>query len=302
MCSGEGNPVLKSAPRSSQRITEQYGVEKELAGRLRTAGKCERMRLYSAVYDELFRRFPDHPQLALRADITAKRAAVAERIKLLSRYLRPNEVFLEIGPGDCSLAVEVARRVQRVYAVEASAEVSRAAPLPKNVELIISDDCGVPLPDGTVDVAYSDQLFEHLHPDDALEQLKNIYKALAPSGIYICITPNRLSGPHDVSRDFDDVATGLHLKEYTATELAAIFHSAGFAEVELLAGARGVHLPFPLAAVEALESLLVRSPRRVAKRLARSVPLRVLLGIKIVGRKTAICQGGEVEKARVGRS
>jgi SAM-dependent methyltransferase len=279
--------VFKSEPRSAERIREQYRLEKELASRLRTAGKRERQRLYSAVYDELFQRFPDHPQLTLKSDIATKTAAVAERIKLLGRYLRPDAVFLEIGPGDCSLAVEVARRVRKVYALEASAEISRAAALPENVELIISDSCAVPLPEGSVDVAYSDQLFEHLHPEDALEQLKNIYRALAPSGIYICLTPNRLSGPHDVSRDFDDVATGLHLKEYTATELADVFRSAGFAQVELVAGARGIHAPFPLAAVKALESFLIRLPRGVAKRLARSVPLRVLLGVKLVGRKTA---------------
>jgi len=278
--------VLKSEPRSAERIREQYLVEKELASRLRTAGKRERLRLYSAVYDELFQRFPDHPQLALKADIATNAAAVAERIKLLGRYLRSDAVFLEIGPGDCSLAIEVARRVRKVYALEASAEISRAAALPENVELIISDSCAVPLAEGSVDVAYSDQLFEHLHPEDALEQLKNIYRALTPSGIYICLTPNRLSGPHDVSRDFDDVATGLHLKEYTATELAGVFRSAGFARVEFVAGARGVHAPFPLAVVKALESFLNCLPRGVAKRLARSVPLRVLLGVKLVGRKT----------------
>ena len=61
---------------------------------------------------------------------------------------------------------------------------------------------------------------EHLHPDDALEQLQNIYSALVPGGIYLCITPNRLSGPQDVSRDFDMVATGFHLKEYTISELS----------------------------------------------------------------------------------
>src|ERR1700674_2240547 len=161
--------VLKREPRSPERIEEQYRAEKELAGRLRTAGEHERLRLYSAVYDELFQRFPDHPQLALKADVAAKSAAVAERIKMLSRYLRPDAVFLEIGPCDCSLAMEVARRVQKVYALEASAEISRAAALPENVELVISGSCAAPVPDGSVDVAYSDQLFEHLHPQDALE-------------------------------------------------------------------------------------------------------------------------------------
>ena len=38
-------------------------------------------------------------------------------------------------------------------------------------------------------------------------------------GVYICITPNRVSGPHDVSRGFDEVATGFHMHEYTGREI-----------------------------------------------------------------------------------
>jgi predicted SAM-dependent methyltransferase len=49
---------------------------------------------------------------------------------------------------------------------------------------------------------------EHLHPDDAFEQLKQIYTALTPGGLYICTTPNRLTGPHDVSKYFDETAAG----------------------------------------------------------------------------------------------
>jgi hypothetical protein len=30
---------------------------------------------------------------------------------------------------------------------------------------------------------------EHLHPEDAFEQLRNIIRALAPGGRYVCITP-----------------------------------------------------------------------------------------------------------------
>ena len=71
---------------------------------------------------------------------------------------------------------------------------------------------------------------EHLHPDDAVDQLKNIYNALVNGGKYICITPNRLTGPHDISKYFDNVATGFHLKEYTVTELSGLFREVGFSD------------------------------------------------------------------------
>ena len=38
---------------------------------------------------------------------------------------------------------------------------------------------------GSVDVAYSDQLMEHLHPDDALVQLTNVVRAQAGRSIYL---------------------------------------------------------------------------------------------------------------------
>jgi len=294
--------MSRNESRSAERIREHYLLEKELAERLKKAGPQERPRLYSAVYDELFRRLPDHPLLAQKADPQAAQAAVSERLALLRPYLHAASTFLEIGPGDCSLARAVAAQVRKVYAVEASQEISRvpsdsapaensrhseAAAMPENLQLIVSGSGNVPGADGSVDVAYSDQLLEHLHPDDALTHLQNIYQALAPSGIYICITPNRLSGPHDISRDFDDVATGLHLKEYTAAELAGFFRAAGFARMKLLVGARGRHLAVPVPIVAAIESFLAALPRSLVKPLARSLPLRVLLGVKLLAQKPA---------------
>jgi SAM-dependent methyltransferase len=51
---------------------------------------------------------------------------------------------------------------------------------------------------------------EHLHPDDASEQLANVYRALKPGGVYCCVTPNRISGLHDIPVYFDTVSQGLH--------------------------------------------------------------------------------------------
>jgi hypothetical protein len=126
---------------------------------------------------------------------------------------------------------------------------------------------------------------EHLHPDDAVEQVRSIHDALSPGGIYICITPNRWSGPHDISRYFDDEATGFHLREYTVAELTAMFREAGFARVQVLVGSGGVHVPMAARLVTALERGLQRLPRNVGRRLARQLPLRVILGAKVLAQK-----------------
>ena len=198
----------RSESRSLDQIRQHYLIEKELATRLRTATRAERRHLYTEVYDELFRRVPDHPQLALKLNEKLRRRTSAERLELLKSYLKPSSTYLELGSGDCSLALEIAQQVRKVYAVDVSREITRDMTLPDNFELIISDGSSIPVPDDSIDLAYSDQLMEHLHIEDAREQLQNIHRVLAPGGRYICITPNRLSGPHDVSRNFDDVATG----------------------------------------------------------------------------------------------
>jgi len=275
----------KIEARSLDQIRQHYLIEKELATRLRTATRAERRHLYTEVYDELFRRVPDHPQLALKLDEGLRRRTIAERLELLKSYLKPNSTYLELGPGDCSLALEIAKQVRVVYAVDVSREITRDVALPDNFELIISDGSSIPVPDDSIDLAYSDQLMEHLHREDAREQLQNIHRVLAPGGTYVCITPNRLSGPHDVSRNFDDVATGFHLREYSLTELSQMFTTVGFRHLQVLVGARGFHVRTPTAVIKLVESILARAPRGLGRTLARGLPLRLVLGIKLVAIK-----------------
>jgi hypothetical protein len=62
---------------------------------------------------------------------------------------------------------------------------------------------------------------------------------LRQNGTYLCVTPSRLNGPHDISKYFDDEATGLHIKEYTNAELQALFLAAEFFRLLRLCGRRG---------------------------------------------------------------
>ena len=278
-------PIPQNETRSSERVKAHYLIEKELAARLRSSTKAERRSLYTQVYDELFRRVPDHPQLMLKRDEQSRQLEVLDRLRLLASYLSAEATYLEIGPGDCAFSIAVAQRVRKVFAVDVSREIGAGVQLLANLELAISDGCSIPVPVGSIDVAYSDQLMEHLHPDDAAEQLGNIYRALAPGGVYVCITPNRWSGPHDVSRYFDEVATGFHLREYTVAELVQLFRASGFRRVRVLIGRGGLHLTVPAAFITALETVLGMLPRQFGRTVARRLPLRLILGAKLVAKK-----------------
>jgi SAM-dependent methyltransferase len=192
-------------------------------------------------------------------------------------------VFLEIGAGACAVSLAVAQRVKQVYAVDVSNEItSHVKPRP-NFQLLISNGTNIPVPAGSVDVAFSNQLMEHLHPDDAAEQLTEIHTALAPGGSYLCFTPNRLTGPHDISRGFDATATGLHLHEYSVRELTRMLRKVGFARAQVYFPSR--HVLAPVSPVTAIESALTTLPAGLCRSLASGKLLRALLGIRIVATK-----------------
>ena len=262
---------------------EFYLIEREIADRLRNSTRKERKTLYSSSYDELFRRLPRHQQLT--EDESNKAAVIRQNLIMVGRFLKPSSRLLEVGSGDCGFAVEAAKRVRAVYAVDVSREIAGRRPLPANVSLLITDGSNISVPAGSIDVIFSSQLMEHLHPEDAVEQLGEIHRALVSGGVYLCVTTNALSGPHDVSRHFDDVPTGLHLKEYTVGELLTLFRAAGFSRIRALVGARSFYREVSVSQPLALERLLERLPERSRKFLARFPLIRPFLGIKLIGFK-----------------
>jgi SAM-dependent methyltransferase len=82
------------------------------------------------------------------------------------------------------------------------------------------------------DVVISNQVIEHLHPNDLCDHFKGCWSILSNGGIYIFATPHRHGGPNDVSRVFKcDEAKGMHLKEYTYAELKQLLTEAGFKHI-----------------------------------------------------------------------
>jgi SAM-dependent methyltransferase len=265
--------------RTLDELKQHYLVEKQLASRFSTASAAERRWLYFEAYAELLERVPLHPHHTRKADARQSEEETNDKLRFLARFLGPRVNFLEIGAGNCSLSTAVAKYVKRVYALEVSEAVVRSVRPAKNLEVVISDGCSVPVPDGSIDVAYSYQVMEHVHPDDAAQQLQNIYRALAPGGVYICITPNRVSGPHDISQYFEPVATGLHLREYTWGELQRVFLSAGFLRVDAYVGFRNRYFRLPMWVLRCLERSVSVLPYRLRREVTNLRGMRNLLFI-----------------------
>lgn len=275
----------KQARRNLEELRRHYEVERALADRLRASSGAERRALYGEIYNELFARVPDHPQLTRKVSEERSRRKYLGEFRLIEKFITPETNFLEIGAGDCALSLHVAGHVRSVTALDVSDTILKDIAAPANVSLRVFDGCDIPVEPGSIDVAYSNQVIEHLHPEDAALQVTSILKALRPGGCYVCVTPNRLNGPHDISQFFDTVATGLHMKEYTYRDLDRFFRDLGYDGRRACIGVKGRFAALPVACIGAVEALLSMWPAGVRVRIGRTPLFERLLIIRFVARR-----------------
>jgi SAM-dependent methyltransferase len=269
--------------RSVAEIEEQYEVETGLADRLRNSTQEARKSLYAVAYDELFRRIPHHHQLTRPID---HQSAAHKQARILRRFLRPDMCFAEIGAGGAWVPRLLAQECAETIALDVTDKAFDPTGAPSNFRFSLIDGINIPLADQSVDIFYSNQVVEHLHPDDALAQIEEIHRALKPNGIYFCITPNRLAGPHDISRYFDDEPRGFHLKEYTNGDLRQLLVRAGFSRVVSLFVRRGHYLGrIPPVILQAIEDAMMVLPTTLRQVTASTRPFRFLLGVTMVAYK-----------------
>ncbi len=272
--------------RTPEDLRAHYEVERELADRLRTATRSERIDLYGRVYDELFRRVPNHPQI--HPDPVLKQRIMRRNLAIVRSFLQSDMTFVELGAGDAALTIQAATFCRESLALDVTDALIPRRDVPSNFRFVPTNGLSILLPDHSADLVFSHQLMEHLHPDDARDQLAEIIRILKPGGCYICITPSRIFGPHDISRYFDEIATGLHLKEYTWTELARQFKASGFRKIHVLGVIDRLVYHWPLWLIGCCEALLAGLPAGKRRRIAGLAPVKALLcgsNIRLAGIK-----------------
>jgi hypothetical protein len=186
-------------------------------------------------------------------------------LQLLSRLVTRDSAFLEVGATDCSLSLSLAESVKRVYAVARSAVITGMQRLPTNFHLIAAEGNCIPVPQASIDVAYSNGLVDQLDPEQTREQLANVQRALTRGGVFICCARNRLLGAEPGSS-----------APHTFSELRAMLLKAGFRAVAQHArcAGRNVTLPGPLVQLLELAGARPGSPW-----------LREMLEIRLIARK-----------------
>ena len=268
--------------RSAERLLAHYEIESRLAAELAQSSREQRSRLYSDVYRQLFEAVPDHPQH--RGDRAVRLDRIRAQAAWLSGYLGPEATYVEIGCGDAALTKAIAAGVRSAIGVDVT-PVLVAGETPKAFQFLLSDGVSLDIASGTVDLVFSNQLMEHLHTDDALAQLQEIFRILKPGGRYICCTPNRLSGPHDISVYFGEQPTGFHMREYDHRSLSRVFRSVGFSSVTALVSVKGRSLHLPIGVVSLIESCFETVPARLRRWLRLKPQIANVLGLTLVGAK-----------------
>lgn len=252
---------------SEDEIVKIFEEEQRQSDKLRNASPGERKKIYSSVYDAYFSNLPFHPQFKLKSNLLAAESRIKHQVQIIKHFASISKVFMEVGAGDCSLSLAMAKYFKKVYPMEVSEEITAGINFPENIELIIFDGFDIPLGSESVDLAFSNQLMEHLHPDDAVEQIKSIHRVLKKGGKYICITPNGINGPHDISRFFGEELKGFHLKEYTSTELRELFLSIGFSDCKAFIILKGKKVNLPWFLVRWVENHLKGKSRDERKKI-----------------------------------
>lgn len=213
-------------------ILDHWNLEKQLTSELRQSNPESRWATFDSCYTRLYTELDWLNQFTDGADSRSPQERFGSWLELIGP---PPKRIYEIGSGKGGLISFLADlgydcRGTEITRVRGEKLLSES-PMSTNLSWGISD--GVHLdrfePPETYDVVVSDQVIEHLHPDDLESHLRSVQAILRKGGRYIFNTPNSYTGPHDVSRVFNrGEAEGMHLKEYTCREMIEIASSAGF--------------------------------------------------------------------------
>jgi SAM-dependent methyltransferase len=207
--------------------------------------------------DKIYRARFDEPTVAAKRELWG--VLVRE---FLQGYVPEDARVADFGGGYCEFINAV--RCRRKYVVDLNPDVqSYAGP---DVEILMSDASDVSaLPDGSIDVAFASNFFEHLPTKDVLfEVLSEIHRLLGSGGRLLIIQPN-IKYAYREYWDFID-----HHIPLTENSLAEALVTSGFEVAECVPR----FLPYSVKS----------SPSRSGRLL--SLYLRVPLAWRIFGKQT----------------
>lgn len=216
-------------PTENQRI--QFEHERKYHDLLLAESDPEKRRaLYADAYGILYRDF-------FHEESGQKEFGAKSHYTEMMRRWATGRTIVDIGCGLGEATIAFARFAQKAIGLEVDQDVVDRCNKRfheaghSNASAKVFNGTILPFADSSIDLIYSNNVFEHLHPDDALTQTRDVYRVLKPGGRVVIITPSWETRPHDISKFFlppGSEAQGLHLKEYTLAEIGSILTGIGF--------------------------------------------------------------------------
>jgi len=118
------------------------------------------------------------------------------------RFVQPSDVVLDVAAGGCEFINSV--RAGTRIAVDVNPAVRDAAG-PGVTALVASADALTDVPDGSVDVVFASNFFEHIDRPTILAVMREAHRVLRPGGRFLVLQPNIRFCARDYWMFFDHV-------------------------------------------------------------------------------------------------
>jgi SAM-dependent methyltransferase len=246
------------------RRRQQFELERALRQEILESPRELRTSVFASAYEKLFAAFPDHTVFDASPEERRRRGRLSAGL-IAPLLPKSGARILEVGCGRGDTLAALQALGYDCVGVEPSIHMMDICAA-SGVEVRFGTADSLDFPDDYFDAVFCQEVIEHLHPEDVPCFFVEAHRVLRHGGVLSIETPNRTTGPQDISRGFTAVAEGLHLKEWTVSELLDQFKAAGFRNVRgLLAPqfmarrCRAIHyLTRVPAMVKHFEDLLLR--------------------------------------------
>jgi SAM-dependent methyltransferase len=138
---------------------------------------------------------------------------------LQKRYVPEDSRILDMGAGYCSFINNVRGREKHALDQSGLIEEYANADVVTHVQSCTALDT---FPDGSFDVVFASNLFEHLTREDLWQTLRGLRRLLSPAGRLIVLQPNFACCPREYFHDYT------HLQIFTHESLADVVMASGF--------------------------------------------------------------------------
>jgi 2-polyprenyl-3-methyl-5-hydroxy-6-metoxy-1,4-benzoquinol methylase len=229
--------LIEMISTTNQEAKRWAALEIEYGRRLRASTREQRKSLYAEAYSEVSKA---RMETVVSTDPEKRTAGTSrELVAILARICHRQQRVLEVGCGRGYTCWQLAPHVKEIIGTDVSEpSLAEARDLLSahsvnnaSVMAATADTLTDHFAPESFDTVLSIEVFEHLHPEDGEQHLREVYALLKPGGSYVVFTPNRLTGPTDATRDIFPNAVetmGFHLNETTNGDLIAQMQKIGF--------------------------------------------------------------------------